>query len=61
MKYEKYGEKIRVNTETNTVEMWVPLPAKEMTNDHMADWKVVEKCETDRNTHIAALLLLTVI
>lgn len=61
MKYRKYGEKIRVNTETHTVELWVPLPAKEMTNNRMADWKAVEKCDTDRDAHIAALLLLTVI
>lgn len=58
MKYEKYSERVRVNTETNTVEKWVPLPSKEMTNDHMADWKVVEKCDTYRDAHIAALLLL---
>lgn len=58
MKYEKYGEKVRVNTETNAVEMWVPLPSKEMTNERMADWKVVEKCSTYRDAHIAALLLL---
>ena len=50
MKYEKYSEKVRVNTETNTVELWVPLPS--------AEWKVVEKCDTYRDAHISALLLL---
>ena len=58
MKYEKYGEKVRVNTETNTVEMWVPLPPKEMTNGHMAEWKVVDQCKTQRDASIAALLLI---
>ena len=58
MKYERYGEKVRVNTETNTVELWVPLPNREQTNTRMADWKVVEKCDTYRDAHISALLLL---